>query len=79
MPLRGKVLDIPNEMTVDVSGLDLGDKTTCKELELPAKVSLVGDDDMVLVLVQSASVKATEPTETEKEAVEAAEAVETEE
>lgn len=70
VPLRGKVLDIPNEITVNVSGLDLGDKITCKELELPAAVSLAEDGGMVLVQVQSATVKATEePTEAEEAAV----------
>lgn len=61
--LRGKVLDIPNEMTVNVAALDLGDKTTSKELEFPAGVSLAEDGDTVLVQVQSASVKAIETEE----------------
>lgn len=58
--LRGKVLDIPNDLTVNVSGLDVGAKTTCKELELPAGVALAEDGATVLVLVQGASAKTTE-------------------
>lgn len=61
--LRGKILDIPNEITVNVSGLDLGAKTTCGELQLPAGVSLAEGGDAVLVQVQGASGKAAEEEE----------------
>jgi large subunit ribosomal protein L25 len=65
--LRGKVLDIPNDITVNVSDLDFGAKTTCKELELPAGVTLAEDGDTVLALVQGATVKATEEEIAEEE------------
>ncbi|MEJ2689981.1 MAG: 50S ribosomal protein L25 [Deltaproteobacteria bacterium] len=58
--LRGKVLDIPNDITVNVSGLELGAKTTCNEIELPAGVTLAEDSDTVLALVQGASAKPAE-------------------
>ena len=49
--LKGKALDIPDFIQVDVSPLDLGDAITCKDLTLPGKVSLVVDGDSVCVAV----------------------------
>ena len=68
--LHGKILDIPNEITVNVSGLGLGAKITCKEFELPSGVTLADKGDAVVVLVQEASAK---KAEAEAEADEAAE------
>ncbi len=49
--LEGKPLDIPNECTIDVSKLAIGDKITAGEIALPEGVSLLNDSAMVCVSV----------------------------
>ncbi|MDA8164141.1 MAG: 50S ribosomal protein L25 [Desulfobacteraceae bacterium] len=49
--LKGKVLDIPDSVEVDVSELDPGAALTCGQLPIPAKVSLVGDAEAVCASV----------------------------
>ena len=58
--LRGKILDLPNEITVNVAGLGLGAKATFSEFELPSGVTLADKGDIVVVLVQEASGKKAE-------------------
>lgn len=49
--LEGKPLDIPDNCTVDVSDLAIGDHITAGQIPLPDGVRLVSDSDMVCVLV----------------------------
>jgi large subunit ribosomal protein L25 len=56
--LRGKALDIPDFVEIDVTGLMLGDSLTSKEISIPAGVALMSDGDAVLVSVVDALVVA---------------------
>ncbi|ADH85307.1 50S ribosomal protein L25 [Desulfurivibrio alkaliphilus] len=49
--LKGKALDIPDDIEVDVSGLGPNSELTCGELSLPAGVELVQGKDEVCVAV----------------------------
>lgn len=49
--LEGKPFDIPDDCTIDVSVLDLGDKFTFGQIELPEGVVLVSDAEQVCVSV----------------------------
>ena len=49
--LEGKPLDIPNECTIDVANLGIGDKITAGEISLPEGVSLISNSAMVCVAV----------------------------
>jgi len=53
--LKGRALDIPDSITVDVSALGLGAEFSCKELALPAGVSLVDSGDAVCVSVSGSA------------------------
>jgi large subunit ribosomal protein L25 len=55
--LAGKPLDIPDEITVDVTGLGIGEEILCKDIPLPANVTLV-EDLGVAVMVDKALVEA---------------------
>ena len=73
--LEGKVLDIPDFIEIDVSGLDIGDNLTCGDLDIPKEVSLQDDVAKVCVAVQVMSAKA-EYEEEEEAAAEAGETAE---
>jgi large subunit ribosomal protein L25 len=49
--LKGKILDIPDIIQVDVTGLELGADITCQNLEIPANISLIDKPDSVCVAV----------------------------
>ncbi|MDF1615298.1 50S ribosomal protein L25 [Desulfurivibrio dismutans] len=49
--LKGKALDIPDEVEIDISGLGPNSQMTCGELSLPAGVELVQEKDEVCVAV----------------------------
>lgn len=53
--LKGKALDIPNAIEVDVSSLGLGEKFTCATLAVPAGVALLDAADAVCVSVSGAA------------------------
>ena len=57
--------DIPQELTIDVSGLQIGDNLTLADVELPEGVELISDPEEVAVTV-------TAPTEITEEEMEAA-------
>ncbi len=61
--------DIPQELTIDVSGLQIGDNLTLADVELPEGVELVSDPEEVATTV-------TTPTEITDEEMEAAGIVE---
>ncbi|HIJ78832.1 MAG: 50S ribosomal protein L25 [Desulfobulbaceae bacterium] len=52
--LRGKALDIPDFIEVNVASLGLGAEIACKDLAVPGNVALVGDVDRVCVGVSGA-------------------------
>lgn len=66
--LKGKPLDIPDLIAIDVSGLEIGDKLAFKDLEIPAGIELVADEDTTFVMVSSPSREVEEEVETETEA-----------
>ncbi len=49
--LKGKALDIPNQLEIDVTPLGPGAKLTCGDLPLPAGVFLADEADKVCVAV----------------------------
>ncbi|MEW6428393.1 MAG: 50S ribosomal protein L25 [Thermodesulfobacteriota bacterium] len=51
--LRGLILDFPDRIVADVSGLGIGDKMTCKELSFPASLTLVSNGDAPVAEVYS--------------------------
>jgi large subunit ribosomal protein L25 len=61
--------DIPQELTIDVSGLQIGDNLTLADVELPEGVELISDPEEVAATV-------TTPTEITDEEMEAAGIVE---
>ena len=70
VPLKGKPLDIPDEIVLDVTSLDIGDSLPLSALEIPEGVSLEADADKVCVAVVSGSKKNEPVAEEEAEAAE---------
>lgn len=68
--IKGKPLDIPDFIPLDISPLELGDKLICSDMSIPENVSLLDDADKVCVAIVTAS---AEPEELEEEEVETAE------
>ena len=73
--IKGKPLDIPDFISLDVTSLQLGDKLTCADMDIPDNVSLLADADQVCTAVVSPTVE-IEPEEEETEAAEGAETAE---
>lgn len=67
VPMKGKPLDIPDELVVDVSALNIGDSLAISIIEVPAGASLQVDADKTCVEVIVATQKAF-PEEEEEEA-----------
>ncbi len=53
--LKGKALDVPDSVEIDVTSLVLGDAVTAKEIALPAGVTMEENGDAVCVSVVGAS------------------------
>ncbi len=53
LPVRSIPSQIPEDLTVDVSELQIGDQITAGQLELPEGVTLLLEDDQALVLVSA--------------------------
>lgn len=73
--LEGLPTDIPDDCKLDVTDLDIGDKTLLSALELPESVTMLTDKDLVCVKVDVAAKEKEEEIEDE----EAMESEETEE
>lgn len=71
--IEGSPLEIPNEFSVDVTSLLIGDNLKIGTISIPDNVKYVGEKDQILVNVVMAGVK-----EEEEEAVEGEEEVEVE-
>ena len=63
--LEGKPLDIPDECTIDITSLAIGDDIKCSALSLPDNVKLVTDPDAMLVSVVKPGEKVEESEEEE--------------
>ncbi len=62
--LQGLPLDIPDAIEVDITKLDInGPGVTCKDLDVPANVTLLEEADKLCVSVVAASVSAEEEAE----------------
>jgi large subunit ribosomal protein L25 len=61
--VRGKAFDIPNDISIDVSGLGVGAKVTCGDLDIPGSITLQDKADAVIVSVQEASAAAAKTEE----------------
>ncbi len=53
--LKGKPLDIPDSISVDITGLDIGDKLTCADLQIPEGLELLDDANATCVMVSTPS------------------------
>jgi large subunit ribosomal protein L25 len=54
--VKGKMLDIPDTIQVDITNLEPGAGMTCQDLEIPASISLVDKPDSVCVAVTQVGV-----------------------
>lgn len=66
--LLGKPVDIPDDLVVDVTDLDIGDSIKCGAIAIPDAVKLVADPDAMAVAIVRPGVKAEEAEEGEEEA-----------
>lgn len=53
--LKGKPLEIPDAVTIDISGLMIHDAFSCKDFDLPDTVALMDNADALCVRVVAAS------------------------
>lgn len=58
--LEGKPLDIPDECTVDISSMNIGDEITCAAIKIPESVKIVSNPKTVVVSVVKPGEKAEE-------------------
>jgi len=58
--LEGKPLDIPDECTVDISSMSIGDEITCAAIQIPESVKIVTNPKTVVVSVVKPGEKAEE-------------------
>jgi large subunit ribosomal protein L25 len=80
LPITAKPADIPNELSVDISGLELGDSIRVSDISLPSGVTTNVDlDEVVVGTSVSSAIEEPEPEEAEEgEEVEGAEGAEAE-
>ena len=69
-------LDIPNEIEVDISDLDVGDALHVSDIKAAEGIKFLDDPGTTLITIGAASVEVSEEEEGEEEAVEAAAATE---
>jgi len=69
--IEGNVLDIPDQCTLDVTDLEIGDNLKCSDISIPDSVKMITDPDETLVAVAMAGMKETEIEEDEEGAVDA--------
>ena len=55
--IEGKPLDIPDELTIDIQGLQIGDSLSCGDISIPDNVKMITEAGQVAVLVQKAGIK----------------------
>ncbi|SDO83435.1 50S ribosomal protein L25 [Desulforhopalus singaporensis] len=71
--LKGKPLDIPEEIVISVSGLLIGDKIKCRHIELPENVEMVTEGRTVAVSVVTPGAKVSDDDEEEETVAEGSE------
>ena len=71
LPLKGLVLDFPDALELDVTSLNLGDRLTCKDITIPANVTLEKSEDTVCVSIVTAKIEIEEEVPEEEAAAEA--------
>jgi len=64
--LEGVPMDMPDDCELDVTDLDIGDKTLLSALDLPGSVTMITDKDLVCVKVDVAAQEIEEETEDEE-------------
>ena len=77
--VEADVLSIPEEITIDVEGLEVGTQITAGDVQMPANTTLISDPETLIVNVvvpevadtDSDNEEDTEAEETEGEATEA--------
>ena len=73
IPVRCLPADIPSNLVVDVSNLEIGDSIKIQELELPEKVSLSSDENYAIISIVGRAPEEEEVEEIEEEGVEGVE------
>lgn len=64
--VNAKPADIPNELTIDISAMTIGDALRVEDLDLPAGVTTDVDGEEVIATALAALVEEPEPTEGEE-------------
>ena len=66
------VTQMPDMITADISGLNIGDQLTVGELQAPSEVKIITDPDSVIVLVVPPAIEEKPEAEGEEAAAESA-------
>jgi large subunit ribosomal protein L25 len=67
--MKGKILDFPDSISLDMSDLAIEDGLTCKDIDVPANMEILAADDSLVVFVADPSkVKVVEYEEEEETA-----------
>ena len=69
--IEGNVLDIPDQCTLDVTDLDIGENLKCSDISVPDSVRMITAPDETIVAVTLAGMQETEIEEDEEGVVEA--------
>jgi len=70
--LKGKILDIPDSLVLDVTKLGIGDSLSCKDLDIPANLELQDDPERTCVVIADTSKQQAEAEAEDALAAEAA-------
>ena len=70
IPISCLPADIPSNLVVDVSNLEIGDSIKIQELELPEKVSLSSDENYAIISIVGRAPEEEEVEEIIEEGVE---------
>lgn len=70
LSVLAKPHEIPNEITVDISGMDIGDTIRVEDLQLPGDVTADADPDEAVAVARIVTIEVPEPEEVEEELLE---------
>ncbi len=71
--MRGRILDFPDSLSIDISGLAIEDGLTCKDLSIDSKMEiLASEDSQVVFIADPTKVKGAGAEEEEEEETAAA-------
>ena len=68
--LEGKPLDIPDECSIDITSMAIGDHIKCRALSFPDNVKMVTDPEALVISILKPGEKIEEPVEEEAVVVE---------